>query len=230
MTALGVGRKLGGPWEQKKPRLRFGERDAHGKTTTEILHVVQNDGPWGGEETRWALGAKRAAATVRGARRPRKGNYRDSALDNTESRMTDVGCARARMTAFGVGEETRWALGARRPRKGNYRDSALDNTESRMTDVGCARARMTAFGVGEETRWALGAKRVAAAVRGAGRPLHTLRTCVCPLAIVSQGNREWSRRFAIAVSINRPDSRRGNLDEMPVWISEIEAVTTELPR
>ena len=43
----GVGRKPGGPWEQKELQLRFGERDAHGMATTEILHVVQNDGPWG---------------------------------------------------------------------------------------------------------------------------------------------------------------------------------------
>jgi hypothetical protein len=36
--------------------MRFGEWYADGKTTTEILHVVQNDGlgGWGG--TRWALG------------------------------------------------------------------------------------------------------------------------------------------------------------------------------
>ena len=28
--------------------------------------------------------------------------------------MTEVGCARARMTGLGGGEETRWALGAKR--------------------------------------------------------------------------------------------------------------------
>ena len=37
--------------QAKEPqKLRFGEWDAHGKTTTEILHVVQNDGLGGGEE------------------------------------------------------------------------------------------------------------------------------------------------------------------------------------
>jgi hypothetical protein len=30
--------------QKRREELRFGERDAHRKTTTEILHVVQNDG------------------------------------------------------------------------------------------------------------------------------------------------------------------------------------------
>jgi hypothetical protein len=45
MTTLGGGEETQWALGAKRAALRFGERDAHGKATTEILHVVQNDGP-----------------------------------------------------------------------------------------------------------------------------------------------------------------------------------------
>src|SRR5206468_584814 len=53
----------------------------------------------------------------------------------------------------------------------------------------------------------------------------------CRIAIVFRGL--WSRagrpQTVKCASINRPHARRSNLDQMPVWVAEIEALSTCLP-
>src|ERR1022692_3977471 len=86
-----TGPKFVGLGSKRTARVAAGEWDAHGKTTTEILHVVQNDGPWGWGENSVGLGSKKSRSCGSGSGTP------------TERQLPRF-CTSSRMTALGGGE------------------------------------------------------------------------------------------------------------------------------
>ena len=119
-----------GGWEifldNKKSRKSCGSGsgDPHGKTTTEILHVVQNDGLGGGGGTRWALGVFHAVAAVRMRRalsvsirreKPEKSRLMPKRVPATQAESGGEGCRGAGVGAtregrHGLSDDRTWVM------------------------------------------------------------------------------------------------------------------------
>ena len=129
----GWGRKLGGPWEQKEPQLRFGERDAHGKTTTEILDSITLS-----PESR-PLGVGRKPGGPWEQKEPHCGSGSETPTERqlprfcTSCRMTALGGWGGNSVGFGSKKSRSCGSGSGRPRKDNYRDSARRASRTRKS-------------------------------------------------------------------------------------------------